>query len=165
MEQPDPMLLQAWIAIALPMIWPAPELEGAPLMAISKIFSEFVNIWSFCVTCIEKHLSVYHRQVFSPYVITCQELLVSIRFPKNFFNPLFFSSNLSVFWVNVGSKRHRKPINKGFPGIVNYSNSISATISCIHIVRDTSYLVWIFCQIRLIRFVSESFVDDLETFK
>ena len=45
----------------------------------------------------------------------------------------------------------------------NYSYSISATISCIHIVRATSYLVWIFCQIRLIHSFSESFVDKLET--
>ena len=65
----------------------------------------------------------------------------------------------------LGCEHPESPLIFYFAWLKAYSYSISATISCIHIVRATSYLVWIFCQIRLIRFVSESFVDDLETFK
>ena len=87
-------------------------------------------------------------------------------------NVLFLPrKKIPILWKNASilppvKKIPESPINKRLSGIsVGHSYSISATISCIHIVRDTSYLVWIFCQIRLIRFVSESFVDDLETFK
>ena len=87
-----------------------PPLLGHPLhIYIYKIFSENLHFWAQSVTSIKKNLPAYHGQVLFTIRYCLIGALISINFPTNIlFNPLFFSSNLSVFCVNVGSKGHKK---------------------------------------------------------